>query len=43
MVTAFKMHSSTGMQLLHHILAVSMAESADEDIVQTNVTGFIYV
>lgn len=31
------------MTLLHHVLAVSMAESNDEDITQTNVMGFICV
>ena len=29
--------------LLHHILAVSFAENSDDDIIQTNVAGFICV
>ncbi|XP_035785095.1 protein CLP1 homolog [Anopheles aquasalis] len=32
-----------GPQLLHHILAVSFAESTDENVIQTNVAGFICV
>lgn len=32
-----------GPQLLHHILAVSFAESPDENVIQTNVAGFICV
>ncbi|XP_064647786.1 polyribonucleotide 5'-hydroxyl-kinase Clp1-like [Lineus longissimus] len=32
-----------GMNLLNHILSVSMAVTKDEDIVQTNVAGFIVV
>lgn len=31
------------MALLHHIMAVSFAENNDEDIIQTNVAGFICV
>jgi len=31
------------MQLVHHLLAVSVADSGEEDLVQTNVTGFICV
>ncbi|XP_074653182.1 polyribonucleotide 5'-hydroxyl-kinase Clp1-like [Tubulanus polymorphus] len=34
---------SPGPGLLHHVLSVSMAVSTDEDIVQTNVAGFIVV
>lgn len=33
----------TGPNLLHHILSVSFAASSDEDILQTNVAGFICV
>ena len=33
-------HLPTGLQLLHHIISISMAESG-EDVIQTNVTGFI--
>lgn len=29
--------------LLHHVLAVSFAASADEDVVRTNVAGFVCV
>ncbi|XP_049289666.1 protein CLP1 homolog [Anopheles funestus] len=32
-----------GPQLLHHILAVSFAESTEENVIQTNVAGFICV
>lgn len=32
-----------GPSLLHHILAVSFADNNDEDIIQTNVAGFICV
>ncbi|XP_052861487.1 protein CLP1 homolog [Anopheles cruzii] len=32
-----------GPQLLHHILAVSFAENTDENVIQTNVAGFICV
>uniref|UniRef100_V5GVE7 Protein CLP1 homolog n=1 Tax=Ixodes ricinus TaxID=34613 RepID=V5GVE7_IXORI len=32
-----------GPNLLHHILSVSFAASSDEDILQTNVAGFICV
>lgn len=32
-----------GPQLLHHILAVSFAESTDENVIQSNVAGFICV
>lgn len=31
------------LTLLHHILSISFADSTDEDIVTTNVTGFICV
>jgi len=31
------------MQLVHHILSVSIADSNEEDVVQSNVTGFICV
>ena len=31
------------MQILHHLLAVSMAENPEDDVVQTNVMGFICV
>ncbi|EFX89485.1 protein CLP1 homolog [Daphnia pulex] len=30
-------------QLLHHLISISMAESGEDDIIQTNVTGFICV
>ncbi|XP_058053652.1 protein CLP1 homolog [Anopheles bellator] len=32
-----------GPQLLHHILAVSFAENTDENVIQTNIAGFICV
>lgn len=32
-----------GPNLLHHILAVSFAESIEDDVIQTNVAGFICV
>jgi polyribonucleotide 5'-hydroxyl-kinase len=32
-----------GPNLLHHLLAVSFAENTDEDVIQTNVAGFICV
>lgn len=32
-----------GPNLLHHLLAVSFASSVDEDVLQTNVAGFICV
>jgi len=32
-----------GPALLHHVLSVSMATSLDEDLIQTNVAGFIVV
>uniref|UniRef100_A0A182PA03 Protein CLP1 homolog n=1 Tax=Anopheles epiroticus TaxID=199890 RepID=A0A182PA03_9DIPT len=32
-----------GPHLLHHILAVSFAENTDENVIQTNVAGFICV
>uniref|UniRef100_A0A1B0CM03 Clp1 C-terminal domain-containing protein n=3 Tax=Lutzomyia longipalpis TaxID=7200 RepID=A0A1B0CM03_LUTLO len=32
-----------GLNLLHHILAVSFAESAEDDVIQTNVAGFVCV
>lgn len=32
-----------GPALLHHILAVSFAESIEEDVIQTNVAGFVCV
>ncbi|XP_055606682.1 protein CLP1 homolog [Uranotaenia lowii] len=32
-----------GPQLLHHILAVSFAESTEENVIQSNVAGFICV
>ncbi|EFX83567.1 hypothetical protein DAPPUDRAFT_100140 [Daphnia pulex] len=30
-------------QLLHHLISISMTESGEDDIIQTNVTGFICV
>lgn len=33
----------TGLNLLHHILAVSFAESTEEEVITTNVAGFICV
>lgn len=32
-----------GMNLLHHVLAVSFAESVEEDVITSNVAGFICV
>ena len=32
-----------GPSLLHHVLAVSQADSTEDDIIQTNVAGFIVV
>lgn len=32
-----------GPTILHHILAVSFAASLEEDVVQTNVAGFVCV
>ncbi|GAB0090459.1 Protein CLP1 homolog [Sergentomyia squamirostris] len=32
-----------GHNILHHILAISFAESAEEDVIRTNVAGFVCV
>ena len=32
-----------GIDLVHHILSLSMAESLDENLVETNVAGFVVV
>lgn len=32
-----------GPAILHHLLAVSFAENADDDVIQTNVAGFVCV
>lgn len=32
-----------GQNILHHILAISFAETADEDVINANVLGFICV
>lgn len=32
-----------GPALLHHLLAISFAESPEEDVIQTNVAGFVCV
>jgi polyribonucleotide 5'-hydroxyl-kinase len=39
----FDVPSIAGQQLLHHLISISMAESGEDDIIQTNVTGFICV
>jgi len=34
---------SPGVDLVHHILSLSMAESLEENLVETNVAGFVVV
>jgi len=36
-------YSFSGPNLLHHILSVSFAASIEEDVIQTNVAGFVCV